>query len=484
MPASKASAVGLLVTLLAAHVVRAEIGEFQRQSITVPTKSVASLVWSLFADVEGDGLADLLAVGPVENRLWIYCQRASGFSDQPDQAVTLPSQTAWIAVCDVDAHPGPELLLSTAAGLVFLRQDGGVFDSRQHTLVEASQVFTNGDPPMLVRSGVLTNGTNLVIPVISAGSVELYERTEAFKWRLGERLDYVSQQAQWMAQDDEWTMGSRPSRGMRIRQFSRTKPDDNPGIGQKPENEAIKRIILEKGTERSGREHGLDRVDVNGDGRVDVIVWKFAWDVDPKTDAFVFLRGADGQLPEQPSQVLHARGFPLCVGPRHEVSPVCDLDGDGACELVLLTLKAPGMSSGSVLEMVISRGMDWKLTIRSFERGAFARSPEASIGITTVLPTAGDPRELFVLDADFNGDGRRDVLARRSLTEWDVFLSSNGGQWFTPQPVRTIEVPLEGDFEIQDLNNDGVSDIVVRGRDEPRLLILLSQSPRKKGPQR
>ncbi len=359
-----------------------------------------------------------------------------------------------------------------------------MFDSQHHELVESRQVFTSGDPPALVAPALLKNGTNDVIPLVSERGVALFGRNPASDWKLGERMEFAPRQAQWTAQEDEWMMGSRRPSGMRIQQFFRVRPEGIRGAGQKPENEAIRRITQEMEKERRGREHGVDRVDVNGDCRQDWILWEFAWDVDPKTDLFVFLRGANGQLPEQPSQVLHTRGFPLCVGPRQDVSPVCDLDGDGIHELVLLAVKALGISSGKVLEMVISRGVDWNLTIRSFRQGEFARSPDASISMTTTLPGEGGPQALFVTDSDFNGDGRRDVMARRSLTEWDVFLSSKDGKWFASQPARTIEVAMDGDFEIRDLNSDGISDIAVRGRDEPRLLILLSQSPRKKGPQR
>src|SRR5215468_3460095 len=59
----------------------AEPGGFQRQIITLP---VGVRVWE-FIDVNQDGRADLLAIDPVEKRVLIYLQRASGFADTPDQ---------------------------------------------------------------------------------------------------------------------------------------------------------------------------------------------------------------------------------------------------------------------------------------------------------------------------------------------------------------------------------------------------------------
>src|SRR5690242_4697015 len=110
---------GIWLVFMAANVGWAGTNEFQRQTITIP----AGPPVSGFADLDDDGLLDLLAVGPAENTLWIYRQRASGFSDSPDQAIQLPLQTAWIALGDVDAHPGLELLMSTATGLLYLWQN-------------------------------------------------------------------------------------------------------------------------------------------------------------------------------------------------------------------------------------------------------------------------------------------------------------------------------------------------------------------------
>ena len=135
---------------------------------------------SLFGDIDDDGRADLLAVGPAENSLWVYRQRASGFGATPDQAIALPPQTAWIALCDVDAHPGVELVLSTAGGLFCLRQDNGVFESRPRTLVAAPQVLTNANSPRLIRLDGQQGQTNELLPLISATRAMLYERKDGW----------------------------------------------------------------------------------------------------------------------------------------------------------------------------------------------------------------------------------------------------------------------------------------------------------------
>src|SRR5208282_3897690 len=120
------------------------------------------------------------------------------------------------------------------------------------------------------------------------------------------------------------------------------------------------------------------RMDVDGDGREDLVLWQVSHKMDTKTDVYIFLRGADQKLPERPTQILHCRGFPIPTGSTSTPSPVIDLKGDGICELVLLELKTTIISESGLMETMLSHGFDWALTIRSFHHGAFSRSPDAS----------------------------------------------------------------------------------------------------------
>src|SRR4051812_25071333 len=91
-----------LMLAAAATVGHAATNEFTRQLITFP----AGVSASCFVDLDRKGRADLLAADSVEKKILIYRQRVSGFTNVPDQAIPLPPQTGWIALCDVDAHPG------------------------------------------------------------------------------------------------------------------------------------------------------------------------------------------------------------------------------------------------------------------------------------------------------------------------------------------------------------------------------------------
>ena len=472
------------LVLLAAQAGRAGTNAFACQLITLPANVSASAAH--FARLDPSGRSDLLALDPVERKLLIFRQRAAGFTNTPDQIIELPPQTAWIAPYDVDVHPGLELLLSTASGLVYYRQDNSVFETQPRSLIRTAQIFTNDDPPLLVNLP-----TNAAIPVINATNYVLYHRNAAYEWIPGEPVPFSANQDNWYETRNEWTLGASSARRLQTQATHWSKsPTEETGLPGKtrgpkfqraadetPENEAIGKIIadLKKAT-GPWHQPGITQVDLNGDGRTDLILWQVVGEVQFRTDVYVFLRGADGKLPEHPNQVLHCRGFPIPAGSTDRVSPFADLKGDGTYELVLLELKSTVISVGSLVDMALSRGLRWSLNIRTYGHDGFSRSPDGSAEVTCVLPADVLGEWPLFICGDFTGDGRPDFVVQRTSTEWDVYASTNDGTWFQPKPSMSFASPVSGNFEIGDLNGDGRADIVLRGFDDPRMFIFLSQT--------
>src|ERR1035438_6493411 len=135
----------ILLLFLAPNVGRPEPVVLSRQLITLS----ANAGEPLFVDIEGNGRCNLLVIDTAEKKLLNYLQPPDGFTNLPDQVIPLPPQTAWVAPCDVDAHPCLEPLMSTATGLFYSRQNAGRFESERRPLIEVSQLFTNNDFPIL-----------------------------------------------------------------------------------------------------------------------------------------------------------------------------------------------------------------------------------------------------------------------------------------------------------------------------------------------
>jgi hypothetical protein len=457
---------------------RAEPVALPGQSITLP----ASASEPLFVDMDGRGRCDLFVIDQAAKTLWRFHQRANGFTNAPDQVIPLPPQTAWVAVCDVDASPGLELLMSTATGLVYSRQKDGQFEAERHSLMEASQVFTNGDFPILTSLATNPAGTGVLIPVIAAGQTVLYHRNRAYEWSPEPARPLDAQPADWSVVPAPWRMGSSPAHSLHVTQSFLAKPDRDQGT--EPENEAIRKFLADlKDNPASWPPHTC-RMDVNGDGREDLVVWQLTGKMDIKTDIYVFLRGADEKLPERPTQILHCHGLPIPIGStgvfrarRFFPPPVQDLQGDGHSELVLLEFKTQITSWSGIIETALTHGLDWALTIRSFAQGGFSGSPDASVLVTAILPAEILTEWPIFIYGDFNGDGRPDLVVRRSDTQWNIFFSTDDGHWFAPQPALTFDTPGHGNLEIKDLNGKGRADVIWHDLDQPRLVIFWSPTP-------
>jgi len=486
-----------LLAFLAANSLGAEANSFLCQTITLPAKALPAR----FADLDHNGRCDLLAVDAVAGQLLIYRQRASGFANAPDQTLALPPQTAWIAPYSVAGRTNRDLLISTATGLVYFRQTGGVFESAPRPLIHADQVFGNDDSPNL-----LPFLTNAALPVISATQAWLYLRNEASatppvgdevtsrghevtsratadlrnearSWTSGPPMALNVTRNSWSGSRNAWTLGLNSSYTLDLQQSLRSRPDE--AAGEPAENDTLAKLLAEMKKAGPWNQPQLTRVDLNQDGRLDLILWQVVPD-SFRTEVYVFLRGADGLLPERPTQVLHCRGVPFPVGSTQAASPIADLRGDGASELVLLEPDVMIVSASSLVDLALSRGMDVALTIRSFHHGAFSHNPEASVPLTVNLSWYGSRQWPLFIYGDFNGDGRPDLVVQRSSTQWAIIFSTNDGHWFQPLPAMTFEIPMPGYFErryfdIADLNGDGRSDIVSHDLDDPRIFIFLTQ---------
>ncbi len=473
-----ASSVLLLLSVSAA--VAAAV-EFRRQTIAIPSDQGWWLS-SHLTDIEGDGLTDLLALLPAQRELRVYRQRKSGFAGTPDQTVALPDQTAWIAMRDVDPQAGRELVISTATGLVYLRQNGGVFEPSPRSLIEARQVFA-ADRLRIVTNPPGGGDANDVIPVIFEDRATLYERGSDYAWYAARTVDLSPTETTWQVREESWMMGPAPAFSLEVRQTLLARPQDSRVRENSDEDRIVQELVGRIAQDAHRRDYDVGHQDVNGDGREDIVVWRAQGDVNPTITIALLLRGLEGRLPEKPTRVLRHSGLPIRVDRKLGVSPFRDLDGDGRCELIMVALKTRITSWSGLVDLTVSGGLDWVFTVRSGRDGAYSGGPDFQMSVTSMTPRTPPIFHFFRIDGDFDGDGREDLLVQRGPEQFDVYHSDARSGFFQAGPALSFAAPVEArKVDTADLNGDGISDLFVQEMLEARIIMYLSQSDPRKGP--
>ncbi len=470
--------VTLLVLLVAANVAAAAAVEFRRQTITIPADQGWSLT-SHLADVDGDGLTDLLILLPAQNELQVYRQRRAGFAATPDQALALPHQTAWVAMRDVDPQEGRELVISTATGLVYFRQNQGTFESPPRMLLEARQVFTV-DRLRIATDPPGRQDTNDVIPVIFADRAALYEKDADYTWHPARTVDLSPKETTWQVREESRMAGPAPAFSLEVRKAIRPRPQES-RTQEDDQRKAAQELIGKIAKDAQWGHYGVQHQDVNGDGREDLVLWRTQGDINPGTTILLLLRGPDGKLPVRPTRVFRHSGLPIRVDRELRVSPFRDLDGDGRCEMILVALKTQITSWSGLVNLFVSGSVDWIFTVRSGRDGDYSGVPDFQMNVTSMTPQNPSFFTLFLIGGDFNGDGRDDILVKRGSEQFDVYLSDARTGFFQAGPALNFAAPTEARrVETADLNGDGISDLFVQKALEAQITMYLSQAEQEK----
>ena len=379
------------------------------------------------ADLNDDGLLDLVTVSTVWDTLNLFFQTTPGqsgqFPAQPDLSLSVgggpgPRTPASVAAADLNGDGLVDLVSANVNAdnlTVFFQTSPGEFPTSP-SLTIGSSLYNSG--PLFVRTADL-NGDGL-LDLVSANDVS-----------------------------DNLTVFLQTSPG----EFS-LSPDHVLG-----------------GTSTTNRPQAVDAVDLNGDGLLDLVAAC-------ESSLVVFFQMSTGQFPASPSlelgevfRPLSVQGadlngdgqldlvststtdgrlavhfqsgpgqFPssssISIGDAPTFSPTsaaaADLNGDG-----LLDLISANGGGGSHLSVFLQTGL-----------GQFATTADFSTSQAGTSVTLGD----------LNNDGLIDLIAGDNLGT-SLFLQTSVGQ-FNVDPVLTLGAYPPNDVQAADLNGDGLLDIV------------------------
>ena len=462
---------------------------FKKQVIHVPPEYQNYRLWNrLWEDIDADGLTDLLMVSAAGTCI-VYHQESAGFPSTPTQRFKFPDSTFWFYLKDIDGDSKVELIISTREGIFFYRPKEPMFDLAPVHMIKHTQFDGYGDVIGVKSPNWMNDSFKELLqkglPIITPDKIIVYHGFQ--NDRATSQTTYnISLDTKVFSQNHYMlNIGAQRPEMIDIYVTANRTKDESKEIVSGTEFSFWNKEWLRVLESDDIFENDSVRMDLNGDGHQDLINWFIPRDIDPRTTFQIFWARDDGRLPPGPDKLLRLRGMPALFGysPRFTISPFCDVNADGLLDIVLLEITNKPLSVRSFLEMVTSEGMNWTFTVRLLNlKGNFSDKPDFSIEIIAVLPFTMYFADIINLTSDFNGDGRPDLLVRRTLNRIDVYFSSKGNDMFNRKPDLVFDVPSDAWHEIADYNHDALSDFCVVDMEHNNLIIYLSERTSSEGP--
>jgi hypothetical protein len=435
----------------------------------------------MICDLDGDGLKDLVLLD--ETNLCIFYQDPKrGFTREPQQTFHLEARPSVVWTTKMGRPAGSVLVLNSdgVTELCFTNRTGPPARRqiiRQSTVIPGA---TEGTNVMCLSLSVETGGDWPLLLVPATDGLQVWQHRD--DWRLAQVVGQALDAGLWPSLAGPGYTTSF--------EFDLSVGDVN---GDGRDDLMVRRnfygrtntycLYLQQTNGLFPPEPSLtyaDKIelfswhcwaDLNRDGKVDLI--KSVWLNEPsfipgvpsgKVLVKTFIADAHGKLPAEPQQVFRKNDWVSAL-------PVSDLDGDGFPDLVLGYCHMD--SKESVTKEIAGRQLDYSLRFY-FQRPGTGFSAEADCqrDIVVHLDHAEGPLdwslpqnfERFVhLGGDFGGNGKSDLLVREHSDDISVYAFVSREKGFGPAPVLRFNCPDPIDeWQVADLNNDGVSDLIVK----------------------
>jgi len=446
------------------------------------------------ADLNGDGQLDLLQVEfvgvPPNEERWIrvFLYADGKLPSKPDRVYPLPEGSATFDLADVMPEPGDELIVLRRGGLTVISLGHEEVRSREVPVPGGVTLGAAADERGMDRLRIawrgLGDGLWLLIPgpgetiaLSSSGEV-------AARFQVGLRANYfvptrpgpmtVESELQLFFDVPRMHVGDVDGDGQsdvvsasrhELRVFLR-RPDGT--FESAPDRVLPLARVSESDHIRGSGAVRIDITDLNGDGRLDVLVSQVSGSLlDTRTETTVHLNREGRWDLAVPDQRFENSGA-------WTAEQLIDLDSDGRLELVRIAVR---FSLLEVVEALIQRAIDAEVDIhRSAEDGTFVVKPwvERKFAIPLNFDT-GRPRGFMpTFNVDVNSDGFLDLMGSGDGDAVEIWLG--GPEHRYRKRIARQEFDTEGRISFGDLGADGLSDFVLYAPAQPGRVLLIGRN--------
>ena len=448
----------------------------------------------MICDLDGDGLKDIVLVNGFDLAIF-YQAPARGFTREAQRTYPLERRPSVVWTAKLGG-PAGSLLVMTSDGvteLCFTNRTGPPVIRqiiRQPTVVPAAAEQTNA---LCLPLSVETGGAWPLLLVPAADGLQVWQHRE--EWTQAQLIGQAIEAHLWPSlanpgytralvfdlsvcdvngdgRDDLMVMRSQAGRtntySLYLQQTNGLfAPEPALTYGHKPEPFSW-----------------LCWADLNRDGKVDLV--KSVWLNEPsfvpgvpagKVLVSVYMADEHGRIPAQPQQRFRK-------GDWRAVLPVLDVDGDGFQDLVLGYGHMD--SREGIRKQVTAKQLDYTLRFYFYRPGVgFPKEADCQRDVVIHLDHVGSPLDWSLpenfqrcvkVGGDFNGDGKADLLVRDQSGAISAyfFISREKGFSLLPDLLFNCLEPIE-EWQVADLNGDGVSDLIVKLAKEDRYRIFISR---------
>ncbi len=446
----------------------------------------------LTADLNGDGLKDVIVVHtkgvPPRTQRWIsfFWQRpGGGLSTAADMAWRLPDAVAAVDVGDMDEAPGEDLFALTPTGVYRMQRTDPEGSPRLERVISGvtGAVLPSMDfVPSLDFVQDWNGDGRDDIAIVSMGKLLIFETSEADSLSDPQALDIESRVGLRVHESGNGEDYDAVSVTRHIPSFA---PVDLEGDGDrdlvvhwsdqarfflrkdgafssKPDSALWLRLLDDDETSNRDIELSLSVVDVDGDGIADLFGGKSTRQGVGDFSSSVELYFGDGTLDfrRDPDWSTTVQGMGS--------GQWLDIDGDGRREFML-----PVVSLGitDLVRILLTKKVKVEFYFYKVPENRII-SQEADFTKEVTLEVGldeGGGAQIVNFEGDYDGDGRKDMVAATGENELSIYLGKepSKGELFERKQEEKIQVYTFGEFRPLDLNGDRKDDMILFYRGNP-----------------